>query len=92
MDLRGRVRGGHRRQRGSDLVRDRELLRVDRSTWGFKYQDPANPYHMEGFVNSPGAVAGLEFYKQLYKCCTPPGYTNSYMLTHNQPYRAPASA
>ena len=47
--------------------------------WGFKYQDPANPYHMEGFVNSPGAVAGLEFYKQLYKCCTPPGYTNSYM-------------
>ena len=28
---------------------------------------------MEGYVNSPGAVKGLEFYKELYECCTPPG-------------------
>ena len=34
---------------------------------------------MEGFVNSPDAVKGLEFYKELYKCCTPPGTTNAYM-------------
>ena len=34
---------------------------------------------MEGAVNSPDAVAGLEKYKELYKCCTPPGYTDSYM-------------
>ncbi|HKF62920.1 MAG TPA: extracellular solute-binding protein [Dongiaceae bacterium] len=47
--------------------------------WGFQYDDPKNPYHMEGFVNSPGAIAGLEFYKSLYKCCTPPGYSNGYM-------------
>ncbi len=47
--------------------------------WGFKYDDPEKPYHMEGFVNAPGAVEGLEFYKSLYKCCTPPGYTNAYM-------------
>jgi multiple sugar transport system substrate-binding protein len=47
--------------------------------FGFRYEDPANPYHMEGVVNSADAVAGLEFYKELYKCCTPPGYTNSYM-------------
>jgi len=47
--------------------------------WGFQYDDPKNPYHMEGFVNSPGAVAGLEFYKSMYKCCTPPGYSNAYM-------------
>jgi multiple sugar transport system substrate-binding protein len=47
--------------------------------FGFEYQDPKKPYAMEGFVNSPGAVAGLEFYKSLYKCCTPPGYTNAYM-------------
>jgi multiple sugar transport system substrate-binding protein len=46
---------------------------------GFEYQDPRKPYAMEGFVNSPGAVAGLEFYKSLFKCCTPPGYTNAYM-------------
>src|ERR1700744_80363 len=47
--------------------------------YGFKYQDPKKPYAMEGFVNSPGAVKGLEAYKELYKCCTPPGASNSYM-------------
>jgi multiple sugar transport system substrate-binding protein len=46
---------------------------------GFKYQDPDKPYAMDGFVNSADAVAGLEFYKQLFKCCAPPGYSNSYM-------------
>jgi len=47
--------------------------------WGFKYEDPKKPYSMQGFVNSPEAVKGLEFYKALYKCCTPPGMTNAYM-------------
>lgn len=47
--------------------------------FGFQYQDPQRPYRMEGFVNSPGAVRGLEFYRELYRCCTPPGYSNSYM-------------
>ena len=46
---------------------------------GFKYEDPKKPYSMEGFVNSAGAVKGLEAYKALYKCCTPPGYTDAYM-------------
>ena len=48
-------------------------------SWGFKYEDPNGSYQMDGIVNSPDAVAGLEFYKELYKCCTPPGYTDSYM-------------
>jgi multiple sugar transport system substrate-binding protein len=47
--------------------------------WGFKYEDPKKPYAMQGFVNSPDAVKGLEFYKALYKCCTAPGMTNAYM-------------
>jgi multiple sugar transport system substrate-binding protein len=47
--------------------------------YGFNYDDPKKPYHMDGIVNSPGAVKGLEFYKELYKCCTPPGMTNAYM-------------
>ena len=47
--------------------------------YGFKYHDPKKPYAMEGFINSTDAVEGLEFYKALYKCCTPPGYTNAYM-------------
>jgi multiple sugar transport system substrate-binding protein len=47
--------------------------------FGFKYDDPKKPYQMAGFVNSPDAVKGLEFYKALYKCCTAPGMTNAYM-------------
>jgi multiple sugar transport system substrate-binding protein len=47
--------------------------------YGFKYEDPKKPYSMEGFVNSEGAVKGLEAYKALFKCCTPPGYTDAYM-------------
>src|SRR3954447_26867315 len=48
-------------------------------SYGFKYENPAKPYDMEGFVNSAGSQAGLEFYKALYDCCTPPGASNSYM-------------
>jgi multiple sugar transport system substrate-binding protein len=48
-------------------------------SYGFKYENPNNPYEMEGFVNSEASVAGLEFYKALYDCCTPPGASNSYM-------------
>jgi len=48
-------------------------------TWGFKYENTPGSYDMEGAVNSPEAVEALEFYKELYECCTPPGYTNSYM-------------
>ncbi|MGV6846945.1 MAG: ABC transporter substrate-binding protein [Marinibacterium sp.] len=48
-------------------------------TFGFKYENTPGSYDMEGAVNSPDSVAGLEFYKSLYDCCTPPGYTDSYM-------------
>ena len=48
-------------------------------SFGFKYENPDKPYDMEGFVNAPGAVAGLEYYKALYDCCTPPGSSNGYM-------------
>jgi len=47
--------------------------------FGFEYENPDKPYDLEGFVNSEGAVAGLEFYKALYDCCTPPGSSNWYM-------------
>jgi multiple sugar transport system substrate-binding protein len=47
--------------------------------YGFEYDDPKNPYRMQGFVNSPDAIKGLEFYKSLYDCCTAPGMTNAYM-------------
>lgn len=47
--------------------------------YGFLYEDPKQPYHLTGFVNSPGAVKGLEVYKELFKCCQPAGMTNAYM-------------
>ncbi|MEO0821654.1 MAG: extracellular solute-binding protein [Pseudomonadota bacterium] len=47
--------------------------------WGFDYETEPGSYKMEGAVNSPAAVEALEFYKALYECCTPPGYTDSYM-------------
>ncbi len=47
--------------------------------FGFKYENTPGKYDMEGAVNSEDSVKGLEFYKELYKCCTPPGYTNAYM-------------
>ena len=47
--------------------------------FGFKYENTPGKYDMEGAVNSADAVKGLEVYKALYKCCTPPGYTDSYM-------------
>ena len=56
--------------------------------WGFQYQDPDKPYHMEGFVNSPDAVAALEFYKELYKCCTPPGHSDAYMTANLDAYKS----
>jgi len=54
--------------------------------WGFQYEDPNKPYHMEGFVNSPEAVAALEFYKELYDCCTPPGHSDAYMVADLDAY------
>jgi multiple sugar transport system substrate-binding protein len=47
--------------------------------WGFKYENTPGKYDMEGAVNSPEAVEALEFYKELYKTATPPGYDNAYM-------------
>ena len=47
--------------------------------YGFKYENTPGKYDMEGAVNSADAIAGLEMYKAIYKCCTPPGYTDSYM-------------
>lgn len=56
--------------------------------YGFKYENPDKPYDLEGFVNSDEAVAGLEFYKALYDCCTPPGSSNWYMSENIDAYKS----
>ncbi len=56
--------------------------------YGFEYQNPDKPYDLEGYVNSPGAVEGLEFYKALYDCCTPPGSSDWYMSEDIDAYKS----
>ncbi|WP_394699129.1 ABC transporter substrate-binding protein [uncultured Cohaesibacter sp.] len=56
--------------------------------YGFKYENPDKPYDLEGFVNSPEAVAGLEYYKALYDCCTPPGSSDWYMSEDIDAYKS----
>lgn len=56
--------------------------------YGFKYDNPEKPYELEGFVNSAGAVEGLEFYKALYDCCTPPGASDWYMSEDIDAYKS----
>jgi multiple sugar transport system substrate-binding protein len=56
--------------------------------YGFQYGNPENPYELEGFVNAPGAVEGLEFYKALYDCCVPPGSSNWYMSENIDAYKS----
>lgn len=57
-------------------------------SFGFEYQNPQKPYDMEGFVNSPQAIAGLEYYKALYDCCTPPGSSDAYMSENIDAYKS----
>lgn len=56
--------------------------------YGFLYEDPANPYELEGFVNSDAAVAGLEFYKKLYETSAPPGASDAYMGANIDAYKS----
>jgi multiple sugar transport system substrate-binding protein len=56
--------------------------------FGFDYANPKKPYDMNGFVNGAGAVKGLQFYKELYDCCTPPGHSNAYMTENLDAYKS----
>lgn len=56
--------------------------------YGFLYENPEKPYDLEGFVNSEGAVAGLEYYKALYDVGTPPGSSNWYMGENIDAYKS----
>ncbi len=57
--------------------------------YGFEYGNPENPYaELDGYVNSAGAVAGLEYYKDLYDNGTPPGSSNWYMGENIDAYKS----
>ena len=56
--------------------------------WGFEYETEPGTYDMEGAVNSPEAVEALEFYKELYECCTPPGHSDAYMTANLDAFKS----
>ena len=56
--------------------------------WGFKYENTAGKYDMEGAVNSKESAEALEFYKSLYDCCTPPGHADAYMVANLDAYKS----
>lgn len=56
--------------------------------FGFTYGPDDDPYQIEGVVNSAEAAAGLEFYRALYECCTPPGSSDWYMSENIDAYRS----
>ncbi|MEM7505744.1 MAG: ABC transporter substrate-binding protein [Pseudomonadota bacterium] len=55
---------------------------------GFTYGTADEPYKLDGVVNSPEAIEGLEFYKSLYDCCTPPGSSDWYMSENIDAYKS----
>jgi len=55
---------------------------------GFKYENTKGKYDMQGAVNSEESIKGLEFYKSLYDCCTPPGHSNAYMVANLDAYKS----
>jgi multiple sugar transport system substrate-binding protein len=40
-------------------------------------------FNPEGVINSPEAVAALEFYRELYECCQPPGMSEAFFAEVN---------
>jgi multiple sugar transport system substrate-binding protein len=60
--------------------------------WGVQYDNPDQPYEMEGYVNSEKAVEAIQFYKKLYECCTPPGHSDAYMTANLDAYKSGQTA
>ena len=57
-------------------------------SWGFQYQDPTSPTTWRASSIRRTLSPRLEFYKDLFKCCTPPGHTDAYMTTNLDAYKS----
>lgn len=53
-------------------------------SYGADWRDENN--NVEGVANSPEAVAALEYYKELYDCCSPPGMNNAFFQETNDAF------
>ncbi len=54
-------------------------------SYGGNWQNPETN-EVQGIVNSPEAVAALEFYRELYSCCQPPGLGNAFFQETNDAF------
>ena len=63
---------------------DALTMGIENVLWAFggSLGDMAN-YKVQGLVNSPGSVAAVEFYKELYQF-TPPDWGNTFFIEGNQ--------
>jgi multiple sugar transport system substrate-binding protein len=43
-------------------------------------------FNPEGVINGPESVAAIEFYKELYDCCQPPGMSNAFFAEVNDAF------
>lgn len=53
-------------------------------SFGADWRDENN--NVMGVINSPQAVAALEFYRELYQCCQAPGLSNAFFTEVNDAY------
>ena len=51
-------------------------------SFGASWQNPETNEVM-GIVDSPEAIAALEYYRELYQCCSPPGLSNAFFQETN---------
>lgn len=51
-------------------------------SYGARWQDPETN-EVLGIANSPEAIAALEYYRELYTCCSPPGLGNAFFQETN---------
>jgi multiple sugar transport system substrate-binding protein len=54
-------------------------------SYGARWQNPETN-EVLGIVNSPEAIAALEFYRELYSCCSPPGLGNAFFQETNDAF------
>jgi len=54
--------------------------------WGYGADWYDANYKVEGVMNTDAAVKALEFYKELYDCCSPPGLNNAFFQETNDAY------
>lgn len=51
-------------------------------SYGARWQNPETN-EVIGVANSPESIAALEFYRELYECCSPPGMGNAFFQETN---------